>query len=217
MDNSEAADLLEELTSNIDALTKTLQPLLSQPIHTSASGLPLLETAKLYTLTTYAIESLLLAYERLHVASNPDEAHSHPIMAELKRVQHSMQKIAAAEKPQNEAEGRTMTVDKSAASRFVKAGLAMNNRYDEVRARREEEARMEAKRKFEGVNGERNDEKRKKKKFGKRSSESLLDVPEENLELVKGAPAAPEVEDTPKKEKSKKYKHKKSRISGEAT
>jgi exosome complex protein LRP1 len=218
MDNSAASDLLDDLTTNIDTLTTTLQPVLSQSIHETASSLPLLDTAKLYTLTTYAIESILLAYERLHVASNPDEAHAHPILAELKRVQHSMQKIAAAENPETETQKPTTSIDKAAAARFIKAGLAMNGRYDEARAQQQKEGRQEAKRKLDVTTPEEaGEEKKKKKKKSKRSSEAVLDVPEKELEIVKGTTSSPAVEQVKKEISKKKHKKSKSKSGGEAT
>jgi len=217
MADSAATDLLDDLTANIDTLTTTLAPLLSQPITKTASDLQALERAKLYTLTTYAIESIILSYDKINVASNPSEAVAHPIMDELKRVQHYMQKIDAVEHPEKYAAAekeRELSLDKKAAGRIVKHGLVGNERYDKLRASREEFARAEAKRKLEAL-GEGGEKSSKKKKKAKRSEESVLDMPEEKLELVRPKQVMEAVaEESPKKEKSKKKK-KKSKSVGE--
>jgi exosome complex protein LRP1 len=97
MDNFAALNLLDELSTNIDTLTTALQPLLSSPIQNTANTLPLLDRAKLYTFSTYAIESLLFSYIRL--SGTAADARAHPIFTELKRVQQYMQKMKAAENP----------------------------------------------------------------------------------------------------------------------
>ena len=217
MADSAATDLLDDLSANIDTLSTTLAPLLSQPLATTAAALSPLERAKLYTLTTYAIESILLSYDKLNVASNPTEAVSHPIMDELKRVQHYMQKIDQVENPAKYGEKEPdMKLDKKAAGRIVKHGLAGNERYDKLRASREEQAKAEAKRKLEAMGGD-GEGKSKRKKKAKRSEKSVLDVPEEDLELVKAKSRAPaQEEESPEKDKSKKKKRK-SKGGGEGT
>jgi exosome complex protein LRP1 len=75
-------DLVEDLEVNIDELTSTLSPLLSTPLSTTATSLPLLDKAKLYVLAAYAIESLLFSTLQ---ASGVD-AKSHALFAELARL-----------------------------------------------------------------------------------------------------------------------------------
>jgi exosome complex protein LRP1 len=52
-------DLLDLVDDRIDDLSTALQPLLSQTILDHANKLPVADKARLYVLTTYAIESLL--------------------------------------------------------------------------------------------------------------------------------------------------------------
>lgn len=52
-------NLLDTLDDRLDDLTTALAPLLSQTIQDSATKLPVADKARLYVLTTYAIESLL--------------------------------------------------------------------------------------------------------------------------------------------------------------
>lgn len=51
--------LLEDLQDTIDGLSDSLKPLLKNTLPENTSRLPLVDQAKLYVLTTYAIESLL--------------------------------------------------------------------------------------------------------------------------------------------------------------
>ena len=51
--------LIEQLDDNIDAVEEALAPLLKTALSDTAAKLPLLDRAKLYALSTYAIESLI--------------------------------------------------------------------------------------------------------------------------------------------------------------
>jgi exosome complex protein LRP1 len=126
-------DLVEDLEVNIDELTSTLSPLLSTPLSTTATSLPLLDKAKLYVLAAYAIESLLFSTLQ---ASGVD-AKSHALFAELARLRTYFAKIKDIEEraPGGAWEGRAR-VDKEAAARFIKHGLSGNDRYDRERAER---------------------------------------------------------------------------------
>jgi exosome complex protein LRP1 len=147
-------DLVEDLEVNIDELTTTLAPLLSTPLSTTATSLPLLDKAKLYVLAAYAIESLLFSTLQ---ASGVD-AKSHALFAELARLRTYFAKIKDIEEraPGGAWEGRAR-VDKDAAARFIKHGLSGNERYDRERAERTarekaraaEKARALVNRKFE--------------------------------------------------------------------
>jgi exosome complex protein LRP1 len=214
MDNSAALSLLDDLTTNIDDLTTSLQPLLSPPIQTTASTLPLFEKAKLYTLSTYAIESLLFSYIRLNASSSSAEAdaRTHPVFTELKRVQQYMQKIEAAENP-NYGRRENMSLNRVAAGRFIKAGLAGNERFDAERRQREEEQRAGAKRKLEELNAkvaEGNGEvegsakkKSKKAKNGKKVADT--GVGEDGMEMEDVVPTTM-ADASPKKKKKKRSK-----------
>ncbi|KAK6429404.1 hypothetical protein LTR95_014448 [Oleoguttula sp. CCFEE 5521] len=112
--------LLEDLTSSIDDLEAALLPLLTTPTSTLSSKLPLLDKAKLHVLTTYALDSLLFSLLKV----NGTDTKSHPISTEIARVKTYFGKIAEVERGPEE---RKMVVDKDAAGRFVRAGLAGND------------------------------------------------------------------------------------------
>ena len=57
MDTADLDPLVDELKGNIDDLEESLAPLLKTSLSQSTSKLPLLDKAKAYVLTTYAIES----------------------------------------------------------------------------------------------------------------------------------------------------------------
>ena len=57
--------LIEQLDENIDDLEEALAPLLKTALSDTAAKLPLLDSAKLYVLSTYAIESLIFCKTRL--------------------------------------------------------------------------------------------------------------------------------------------------------
>lgn len=118
MDTTKISASIDSLSSDLDTLEEALAPLLNTPITTLSAPLPLVDKAKLYTLSTYAIESLLFSYVRLTGA----DAKTHPVFAELARTKTYFDKIKRAEDPNY---GKpTMRVDKGAVGRFVKAGLA---------------------------------------------------------------------------------------------
>ncbi|CZT50993.1 related to small unique nuclear receptor co-repressor [Rhynchosporium secalis] len=110
----------------MDDLEASLQPLLKTALSETASKLPLLDKAKLYVLVTYAIESMLFSYLRL----NGVNAREHQVFKELTRVKQYFDKIKNIETPPV----RNTAVDKAAAARFIKAGLAGNDKYDLARA-----------------------------------------------------------------------------------
>ncbi|QIW98828.1 hypothetical protein AMS68_004346 [Peltaster fructicola] len=130
MDTTEVQTLLGDLTGNIDDLETSLEPLLKSSFSTTTSRLPLLDKAKLYVLVTYAIESILFSCLRL----NGVDAKEHAVFRELTRVKEYFAKIKTAEAGPAQ---RSTTLDKGAAARFVKHGLAGNERYDQERRARE--------------------------------------------------------------------------------
>ncbi|KAK5164336.1 uncharacterized protein LTR77_010032 [Saxophila tyrrhenica] len=142
MDDTDLQPLLEDLTGNIDDLEETLAPLLKTALSQSTSKLPLLDKAKAYVLATYAIESILFSSLRL----NGVDAKSHPVFQELARVKEYFAKIKTAE---NGGSKPTSTLNKDAAGRFVKHGLAGNQKYDRERAYRMAQQKAGAKRKLE--------------------------------------------------------------------
>ncbi|KAL0937948.1 Sas10/Utp3/C1D family protein [Colletotrichum truncatum] len=108
---------LDKLDVHIDSLEDALKPLISD-LPEMSNELPLLDKAKMFALTAYAIESLLFSSLRLQ---NVD-AKDHNIMTELKRVQQYFGKIKQVEEAQTPAQ-RTMTVNTEAATRILKADL----------------------------------------------------------------------------------------------
>lgn len=144
MDTPDLRPLVDNLSANIDDVEEILAPLINTALSASTSKLPLLDKAKLYTLVTYAIESLLFSYLRL----NGLDAKTHPVFAELTRVKQYFEKIKLAETSHVK---RNATLDKAAAGRFIKHGLAGNDEYDRKRAEQQEQEKNGAKRKFEDM------------------------------------------------------------------
>ncbi|KAF3482333.1 uncharacterized protein GIQ15_05092 [Arthroderma uncinatum] len=135
METADLTPLLEQLEDNIDEIEEALEPLLEHGLAATAQKLPLMEKAKLHILLTYSIESLIFSYLRL----NDVDAKEHPVFKELIRVRQYHEKIKTLEAP---PEKRTMTLDKQAAGRFIKHGLAGNDKIDLERA--EQEAKEKA-------------------------------------------------------------------------
>ncbi|KAI5844784.1 exosome-associated protein [Tricharina praecox] len=134
----EPLDLLDDLDDSLSVLTSTLAPLLSTPLSDVATSLTVADKARLHVLATYALDSLLFSYLRLQGTNTKN----HAIMTELTRVRQYVAKIKGAE-PATE---RPMALDKQAAGRFIKAGLAGNDKYDVERAeqvRAQKEGAME--------------------------------------------------------------------------
>jgi exosome complex protein LRP1 len=146
METSDLQPLIEDLTSNIDDLEESLAPLLKGPLSHQTSKLPLLDQAKLYVLATYAIESILFSSLRL----NGVDAKAHPVFQELGRVKEYFNKIKTAETTGAGAK-RNVSLDKEAAGRFIKAGLAGNEKYDRERVDRVAREKAGAKRKLEEI------------------------------------------------------------------
>lgn len=126
---SDLPELVEDLEVNIDELTTALAPLLDTSLHSTASTLPLLDKAKLYVLSAYAIESLLFSTLQASGAN----AKEHAIFKELARLKGYFAKIKQIETADELPKTR---IDKAAAARFIKHGLAGNTKYDLERAER---------------------------------------------------------------------------------
>ncbi|KAJ5110911.1 hypothetical protein N7532_001446 [Penicillium argentinense] len=140
MDVPDLMPLLEQLDDNVDDLEEVLQPILGQSLAKVSKNLPVMDKAKIHVLATYTLESLIFSYLRLKGV----DAKQHPVFRELTRVRQYFEKIKEMEKGPEE---RPMTLDKAAAGRFIKAGLAGNDKIDLERAEREakERARAEVK------------------------------------------------------------------------
>jgi exosome complex protein LRP1 len=126
MDSSDVKELVEDMSGSIDDLEASLAPLLNATLSSSTSKLPLLDKAKLYVLATYAIDSVLFSYLRL----NGQNVKDHPVVQEIMRVRSYFNKIKEVEAGPVQ---RNTTLDKDAAARFIKHGLAGNDKYDQAR------------------------------------------------------------------------------------
>ncbi|KAI9819397.1 MAG: hypothetical protein M1826_001146 [Phylliscum demangeonii] len=117
MDVADLSPLLDRVDGNLEDLEVALEPLLRQSLSDSAAKLPLLDKAKIYVLATYAIESLLFSYLRLHGVNTKE----HPVFRELTRVKQYFEKIKAAEGTGVKRE--KLSLDKQAAGRMIKHAL----------------------------------------------------------------------------------------------
>ncbi|KAI0099807.1 hypothetical protein GGR51DRAFT_564642 [Nemania sp. FL0031] len=116
MDPANILPLVELLGESVDTLTEVLEAP-SDGLHEMASRLPLLDKAKLYVLTTYAVESILFSTLRL----NGVDAKEHQVYKELARVRNYFEKIKAIETPPQKP---TQSLNKEAAIRFIRSDLA---------------------------------------------------------------------------------------------
>jgi exosome complex protein LRP1 len=146
-------DLVEDLEVNIDELTSILAPLLSTQLSTTASSLPLLDKSKLYVLAAYSIESLLYS----SLAASGANAKEHAIFAELARLKGYFGKIKRIEEHTANPTPKTK-LDVGAAARFIKHGLAGNDKYDLERAERMAKERARAHLKARQINKKFDDE-----------------------------------------------------------
>ncbi|CAG2001147.1 unnamed protein product [Fusarium graminearum] len=129
---------LDRLDDQLDDLEEILQPLLGN-LQGLASELPLLDKAKLFSLTAYAIESLLFSSLKLEGSDTQTQA----VYAELKRIQQYFGKIKNIETPEVE-ESRSLTVNQEAAARILKADLADNKTISNKLAEKIAEERAKA-------------------------------------------------------------------------
>ncbi|EKD15657.1 hypothetical protein MBM_06285 [Drepanopeziza brunnea f. sp. 'multigermtubi' MB_m1] len=199
MDSTKVMSLLETLDDEIDDLEESLEPLIKVALSETASKLPLLDKAKLYILVTYAIESMLFSYLRLHGV----KARDHPVFKELTRVKQYFDKIKNIENPLE----RTMAVDRAAAARFIKAGLAGNDKYDLVRAEKIAKERAIAHIKF----NEPSKDAEKKRKAGE------LEAPadEDSSSDSESSPESSEPAEKVSKKKPKLTKKEKAKLNAE--
>ncbi|KAL2786559.1 Sas10/Utp3/C1D family-domain-containing protein [Aspergillus keveii] len=123
METADLVPLLERLDDNVDELEEVLAPILRSTVVETSKKLPVMDKAKFHVMITYALESLIFSYLRLHGVN----AKEHPVFRELTRVKQYFEKIKTLE---SAPEQRTMVLDKQAAGRFIKHGLAGNDKLD---------------------------------------------------------------------------------------
>ncbi|CAG1959915.1 unnamed protein product [Fusarium graminearum] len=134
---------LDRLDDQLDDLEEILQPLLGN-LQGLASELPLLDKAKLFSLTAYAIESLLFCeYATASLKLEGSDTQTQAVYAELKRIQQYFGKIKNIETPEVE-ESRSLTVNQEAAARILKADLADNKTISNKLAEKIAEERAKA-------------------------------------------------------------------------
>ncbi|KAL1634596.1 hypothetical protein SLS56_002290 [Neofusicoccum ribis] len=204
MDTTDLHPQVEALADNIDDLEEALGPLLQTALSAHASKLPLLDKAKLYTLVTYAIESILFSYLSL----NGVKAKEHAVFTELVRVRQYFQKIKQVE----DAPIRpNQTLDKAAATRFIKAGLAGNDQYDKERALRQAKERAQAHMKLQQLSKKRKADETDGSKESTESSSEEEEAEEPHTKRSRRAKASDmwDGEGSAKKEKKKGKKGKK--------
>ncbi|KAI9833283.1 MAG: hypothetical protein M1819_003677 [Sarea resinae] len=149
LDTVDLRPLLERLDDKIDDLEESLEPLLKTALSESAARLPIVDKAKLYVLTTYAIESILFSYLRL----NGVNAKEHAVFRELTRVKQYFEKIKRVEA--GEVKRENLSLDKQAAGRFIKHALAGNDKYDLERAEQQAKERARSHIRFEQTSTKR--------------------------------------------------------------
>ncbi|EMD65293.1 hypothetical protein GGP41_010206 [Bipolaris sorokiniana] len=188
-------DLVEDLEVDIDELTTALEPLLSKPLSTTASSLPLLDKAKLYCLAAYAIESLLFA----SLTASGVNATEHAIFKEIARLRQYNSKIKEIEDRgiKGSAEGRAR-LDVAAAGRFIKHGLLGNDKYDLERQERMAKERARAHLKAQQINKKFDNEGKEVQKGQnvtpkKRGAEEKEEEDEEDEQVLEGLEEEPAV------------------------
>jgi exosome complex protein LRP1 len=123
---------LATLSTALDALTTALAPLLTTPPTTLAATLPPRDAARLHVLAVYAPESLLFNAVRLAAAAGAaaeeEDPKRHPVVGELARVHRYAARLRDADAVRR---GPALRVDREAARRFVRAGIAPPPKEDE--------------------------------------------------------------------------------------
>ncbi|MCJ1314600.1 hypothetical protein MMC25_008282 [Agyrium rufum] len=119
MEAETLSSLIEDLEDSLDDLEEKLD-LLGGSTGEKAAKLPLLDRAKVFVLATYAIESLIFSFIKLHGT----DAREHPVYVELTRVKQYYEKLGEVESTDHQRSRASL--DKEAAARFIKHDLAAN-------------------------------------------------------------------------------------------
>ncbi|KAI8979551.1 hypothetical protein BDF20DRAFT_974609 [Mycotypha africana] len=111
---------VKALKLRLQNVKKHLDPILSRPLNETYSKLSLTERYELEVLLSYSLNTLYYIYLR----TKGSDPQNHAVMTELKRVQSYVLKL---QKLQGKGPKPSMTLDKDAAARFIKASLANND------------------------------------------------------------------------------------------
>eukprot|EP01134_Creolimax_fragrantissima_P001237 CFRG1237T1 len=112
---TEVEDLIVDFDTNVSDLIAHLEPLLSANTEELQAKLTPEERAQLELAVAYATSSMFWMY----LTTTGVDARTHPIKAELDRVKSYMARLKHATLPKN-----TSKLDKEAANRFIRGGLA---------------------------------------------------------------------------------------------
>ncbi|RMJ22757.1 exosome-associated family [Aspergillus sp. HF37] len=205
MDVPDLLPQIERLDDNVDDLEEAVAPLLNQSLTETAKKLPVLDKAKLHVWTTYALENLIFCYLRLRGAN----AQQHPVKRELARVKQYFDKIQALE---TEPEQRKMAVDTQAAGRFIKHGLAGNDRFDMERKEQEAKSKARAQVKAAALAKKAETSEKPSNQARDDTNEDAADSSESEEEIIPvgppaAEPAVPTQDEKSEKKKTRKAKH----------
>ncbi|KAI0068056.1 hypothetical protein BV25DRAFT_1818425 [Artomyces pyxidatus] len=107
---------LATLLGSLEDLESELEPLFTQSLPESVLGLDTVQQAKLQVVLPYLVYDLVFIY----LKTRGIDPKTHPVVAELDRVRQYFDKIKAAEAPA----APKMSLDKAAATRFIKHAIA---------------------------------------------------------------------------------------------
>ncbi|KAL4939050.1 Sas10/Utp3/C1D family-domain-containing protein [Aspergillus oleicola] len=204
MESANIIPLLEQLDDDVDNLEEVLMPILQNSVVENSKKLPVLDKAKFHVVITYALESLMFSYLRLHGV----KATEHPVFRELKRVKQYFDKIKELE---TEPGKRTMVLDKQAAGRFIKHGLAGNEKLDLQREEQLAKEKARAQLKASRLAQKASDAPEKPSKNASSDPESDAEEPEASQSLDTTAGKSEKSKNSKSKSEKKEGKQKKGR------
>ncbi|KAF7972207.1 hypothetical protein HWV62_18698 [Athelia sp. TMB] len=110
---------LDILGDSLDELEIILEPLLAQSLPETVVGLETIQQAKLQVVLPYLVYDLIFIY----LKAKGIDPKTHPVVSELDRVRQYFNKIKSAEDADKKP---TVSIDKDAASRFIKHAIAQS-------------------------------------------------------------------------------------------
>ncbi|KAF7966003.1 hypothetical protein HWV62_40509 [Athelia sp. TMB] len=110
---------LDTLGDSLDDLEVILEPLLAQSLPETVVGLETIQQAKLQVVLPYLVYDLIFIY----LKAKGIDPKTHPVVSELDRVRQYFNKIKSAEDADKKP---TVSIDKDAASRFIKHAIAQS-------------------------------------------------------------------------------------------